>query len=321
MSLPPRSALYMPASSARMLAKGPSLGADAILADLEDAVAPEAKATARVAAVEAFGGLDYGHRLRVLRVNGADTPWHADDVAAVAEARPDAVLLPKVGSADDLARFADALDAADVADTVRVWAMLETLASTLALPGLARAAEPGTGTPRLAAFCVGGNDLAFEAGLPVPTARATLLPWLMGFLAAARGAGAAILDGVWNDHADTAGFARDCAASAASGMDGRTLVHPAQIEIANRAFSPNASEIEDARRTVDAFADPAAAGRGAIALDGRMLERLHLEMAHRTLARARRAGAVAANRTTTTDPGAAPAAANPPPAATDTDTD
>ena len=283
----PRTALYMPASSARMLAKGPGLDADAVVVDLEDSVAPEAKRDARRAAVEALAGLDYGSRLRVLRVNGAGTPWHADDVAAAAEARPDAVLLPKVGAAADLARFADALDAAGVGAGTRVWAMLETVSAALAAPALARAAEPGTGTPRLEAFCVGNNDLAREAGLPVPAARETLHPWLMGFLAAARAAGRTLLDGVWNAHADAAGFARDCAASAASGMDGRTLIHPAQIDAANRAYSPDAAAVEDARRTVAAFDDPANAGRGAVSVDGRMLERLHLELARRTLERAR----------------------------------
>ena len=272
-----------------MLAKGPALGADAIVVDLEDSVAPEAKGEARREAVRALGALDYGHRLRVLRVNGADTPWHADDVAAVAEARPDAVLLPKVGSAGELARLADRLDAAGADAGVRVWAMLETVAATLRAPELARAAEPGTGTPRLEAFCIGNNDLAREAGLPIPTSRATLHPWLMDFLAAARATGVALLDGVWNDYRDADGFARDSAASAASGMDGRTLVHPCQIGPANRAFSPDAAAIADARATVAAFADPANAGRGAIALEGRMVERLHLELARATLERAGRA--------------------------------
>ena len=279
----PRTALYVPASAPRMLAKAPSLGADAIVVDLEDSVAPEAKAGARRAALEALAGLDRGRRPRVLRINGAGTPWHADDLAAVVDAAPDAVLLPKVGDVAALADLQEALDASGVPDSVRVWAMLETLDAVLNAPRLARARDAA---PRLETFCVGANDLAREAGLPSPTPRATLHPWLMAFVAAAKAGGVAVLDGVWNDHRDADGFAADCAASAASGMDGRTLIHPAQIDVANAAFSPDAAAVADARRTVDAFEDPANAGRGAISVDGRMLEALHLELARRTLERA-----------------------------------
>ncbi len=266
-----------------MLAKGPTLDADAIVIDLEDSVAPERKPQARTAAVEALATLDYGHRLRVLRINASDTAWHADDLAAVGDAVPDALLLPKVGSAATLGALQEALDAANAPATVRVWAMLETLGAVLGASELARARDVA---PRLEAFCIGNNDLAREAGLPIPTPRAALHPWLMSFVAAAKAGGVALLDGVWNDHADATGFAADCAASAACGMDGRTLIHPSQIEPANAAFSPSAEAIADAERTVAAFADPANAGRGAISLDGRMLERLHLELARRTLERA-----------------------------------
>ena len=279
----PRTALYVPASAPRMLARAPSLGADAIVVDLEDSVASEAKTDARRAAVEALAGLERGRRLRVLRVNGAGTPWHAGDLAAAVDAAPDAVLLPKVGDVDALAELQDALDAAGAPDTVRAWAMLETLDAVLDAPRLARARDAA---PRFEAFCVGNNDLAREAGLAIPTPRATLHPWLMGFVAAAKAGGVAVLDGVWNDYRDAAGFAADCAASAASGMDGRTLIHPSQIDVANAAFSPDDATVADARRTVAAFEDPANAGRGAISVDGRMLERLHLGLARRTLARA-----------------------------------
>ena len=279
----PRTALYMPASAPRMLARGPALDADAIVVDLEDSVAPEAKGAARDAAAAALSGLDYGHRLRVLRVNGAGTPWHADDVAAAVAARPDAVLLPKVADASALAELQAALDAAGAPDGVRIWAMLETLGAVLDAPELAGARAAAS---RLEAFCIGNNDLAREAGLPIPTPRATLHPWLMGFVASARAGGVTVLDGVWNDYRDADGFAADCAASAASGMDGRTLIHPSQIGAANAAFSPSPSAVADARRTVAAFEDPANAGRGAISIDGRMLEGLHLELARRTLARA-----------------------------------
>ena len=290
--LPVRSALYMPASRPRLLDKAATLDCDALIVDLEDAVAPDAKNDAREHAVRALTTLDYGHRLKVLRVNAADTPWFDDDLRAVIAARPDAVLLPKVDDAEAVRRLQDRLDGAGAPAGLRVWAMLETPAAVLSLAGIAALGrEAGC---RLDTLCVGGNDLALAARLPAeasPAAvRTALQPWLSLFLAAARAGGLSLLDGVWNDFADVDGFARDCALSVASGFDGRTLIHPAQIEPVHAAFAPDADSVERARRVVEVFGREENARLGVVALDGRMLERLHLDAARRTLALAARGG-------------------------------
>jgi len=281
--LAPRSALYMPASSERMLAKGPALAADAVIVDLEDSVAPERKQEARAAAVKALSTLDYGASLRVLRINATDTEWHEDDIAAAVRAAPDAVLLPKGENGEQISRFVDSLEAAAMPAHVAVWVMLESPAAVLAAPSIAACAGSCT---RFSTVIVGNNDLSLAAGMVVPAPRTLLHPWLMTFVAAARAGHLAILDGVYNDFRDSEGFLADCAQSAAAGMDGRTLIHPSQIAQANAVFSPDDASIEDARAVVDAFADPVNAGRGAVSLDGRMLERLHLSRAEQTLARA-----------------------------------
>lgn len=278
--LPVRSALYMPASRERLLAKAVGLPCDAVILDLEDSVAPDAKALARTAAVTALNEQDYGARLRVLRLNGADSEWHADDVAAVRDGIPDAVLLPKCDDAQALQRLDERLDAAGVPATVRLWAMLETPAALMNLAGFAAVCGDGG---RLDTFCIGNNDLASAAHLPPPTDRDTLQPWLMQFVACARANGVSILDGVYNDFADAEGFERDCDASVRSGFDGRTLIHPAQIDAANAAYLPSELAVQQAQRIVELFAQPEHAGVGAVALDGRMVERLHLAQAERTL--------------------------------------
>lgn len=283
----PRSALYMPASSERLLAKGPTAGADAIIIDLEDSVAPDQKQSARDAAVQALTTLDYGDSLRVLRVNADSAESHADDVAAAVAATPDAVLLPKGESAEQIREFVERLEAAGLSDKVAVWVMLESPAAVIASAGIAEFAWT---CARFTTICIGNNDLSLVAGMAVPASRALLQPWLMTFLAAARSGGLAILDGVYNDFRDAEGFREDCAASAASGMDGRTLIHPGQIATTHELFSPDKAAIEDARAVVKAFADPANVGRGVVSLNGRMLERLHLSLAQKTLARVGRLG-------------------------------
>ena len=293
-----RSALYVPASNARALAKGPTLGADAIVVDLEDSVAPTAKAAARAAAVRALAERDYGPRLRVLRPNGADTEWHAADVEAALDAGPDVVALPKVESPEALRTLAEAL-ARDARGTrVRLWAMLETPLAVLRADRIAGAVAEGV---PLDALVVGGNDLARASGMPLATSRGALLPWLMTFVAAAKAHRLLILDGVFNDFSDTAAFEAECAQGVALGMDGKTVIHPSQIDGANRAWTPAPAAVAEARAIVAAFAAPEAAGLGVLSLDGRMVERLHLDMARRTLALARRA-----------DPGTDPDAGSPP---------
>lgn len=271
-----RSALYMPASNVRAIAKARDLPCDVAILDLEDAVAPAAKGTAREQAVAAVREGGFGARTLVVRVNGADTPWHADDVAALRTVRPDAVLLPKIGSADDL----HAARAAFGTSGPALWAMVETCAAMLRLAGIAGAAA-ATGTR---ALVFGGNDLAQEMRCDPGGERAPLQAALTLTVCAARTGGMIALDGVCNAIDDPARLAAECVQGAAFGFDGKTLIHPSQIAAANTAFAPGAARIDWARRVIAAFADPAQAGRGAIRLDGAMVERLHLAEAERIVA-------------------------------------
>ncbi|NND90849.1 MAG: CoA ester lyase [Granulosicoccus sp.] len=282
MTIDCRSALYTPSLNERILAKGPRSEADAIIVDLEDSVAPESKDSARAKAFHALTELDYGHRLRALRINAADTRWHADDVAAVASIRPDAVVLPKVQSADDIQALSEALDRLPGTNGIAIWAMME---SPLAVLNAQAIAQSVNHYPRLAAVLVGNNDLARESGMSIRSDRTFLLPWLMTLVAAARAYGLGILDGVYNDFADTAGFHLECEQGAAMGMDGKTLIHPSQIVAANDIFAPSADAIAHARAIVEAFALPENAQAGVVQIDGRMVERLHLGMARKLLAR------------------------------------
>lgn len=266
---PCRSALYLPASNPRAIEKARGLECDAVILDLEDAVAPEAKAAARDAAVAAFRAGGFGERLTVLRVNGAETPWGADDLAAAAGLPIDAVLAPKITSAEDVTRYRAALAGP------ALWVMIETCRSLAQLQPIADAVGEG------GALVVGTNDLALEMRC---AGRAPLAPVLALVVAAARAAGRIALDGVRNDFTGLAAFAEEAADGAALGFDGKTLIHPAQIDACNRAFTPGADAIAAARAIVAAFALPENRGKGAIRLDGRMIERLHLAEAERTLA-------------------------------------
>ncbi|WP_267382540.1 MULTISPECIES: CoA ester lyase [unclassified Sphingomonas] len=276
MPSPLRSALYMPASNARAIAKARSLACDAVILDLEDAVAPEEKARARDQAVAAVRDGGFGHRRLVVRVNGADTPWHAEDLAALASVAPDAVLFPKVADAAGLHAARAALGDRGP----EVWAMIETCAAILDLGALACAAAP-TGT---SALVFGGNDLAKEMRCTPGATRTPLLPALTLTICAARAGNMIALDGVSNAIDDAEALAVECAQGAAMGFDGKTLIHPAQIAAANAAFAPDAATLEWARAVIAAFADPAADGRGAIRLGGAMVERLHLAEAERLVA-------------------------------------
>lgn len=274
---PCRSALYLPASNPRAIEKARGLACDAVILDLEDAVAPDAKVAARNAAVAAFTQGGFGRRLRVLRVNAMDTDWGADDLAAAATLDIDAVLAPKVGTADDVRRYDAALTTAGT--DVKLWAMIETCLAVGQLQAIANCAA----TTRLAGFVMGTNDLALEMrARPTPN-RAGMLPILTLALAAARSRGLIALDGVCNDFSDLDRFGAEAEQGRALGFDGKTLIHPAQIEACNRAFSPSAEEVAKARSISAAFALPENAGMGAIRLDGRMVERLHLREAERVL--------------------------------------
>lgn len=271
---PLRSALYLPASNPRAIVKARGLACDAVILDLEDAVAPDAKAAARDAAVRAVRDGGWEPRTLVVRANAADTPWGADDLAALAAARPDAVLIPKVSGPEPLAHARAVLGDGGPA----LWAMVETCRAILALPAIA---DAGHG---LSVLVAGTNDLALEMRCRPGPDRAPLLPALSQIVLAARAAGLAALDGVLNALDDEAVLVAECEQGRALGFDGKTLIHPAQLGPANRAYTPTQDEVERARRIVRAFADPANARAGAIRLDGRMVERLHLTEAERTLA-------------------------------------
>jgi citrate lyase subunit beta/citryl-CoA lyase len=276
-SRPRRSALYMPASNARAIEKARGLDCDVIILDLEDAVAPEAKPAARAQAVEAVKAGGFGRRELVIRCNGLDTPWGAEDLAAAAQAGPDAVLVPKVSGPADIAAYDAAI--AHAPARTRLWAMIETCAAVLDLKAIASARQG-----RLDAWTLGLNDLSKEMGARQTPDRAPMQAVLTLTVAAARAYGLTILDSVCNDLEDAAGFEWVCRQGADLGFDGKTLIHPGQIETCNRVFSPDPGEVAWARAVIEAFADPANAGRGALRVDNRLAERLHLTQAESLVA-------------------------------------
>jgi citrate lyase subunit beta / citryl-CoA lyase len=290
---PRRSVLYMPGSNARAIEKARTLPVDCVVLDLEDSVAPDAKAAARAQVSEAVKTGDFGLREVVVRINGLDTAWWLDDVNAVAPAKPDAILVPKVSSPDHLEQVAERLVDMSADHRIRVWAMMETPLAMLNAGAIASAAKDVE--TRLSAFVMGTNDLAKDTRARITPGREALRPWLMTCVAAARAYGVDVLDGVYNDLADAEGFARECGEARDMGFDGKTLIHPNQIAAANAAFSPSADEIAQARVIIAAFERPENKGMGVIALDGRMVERLHADMARRTVAIAE---AIEAMRTT-----------------------
>jgi citrate lyase subunit beta/citryl-CoA lyase len=279
-----RSALYMPGSNARALEKAKTLAADALIFDLEDAVSPEAKKSARAQVTTAVRESDFGRREIIIRVNGLATEWGADDLHAAAAAQPDAILLPKVSNSEDILAAASIVRLARPAKPIALWAMIETpLAILNAAPIAAMSVEP---TLRPAVFVMGVNDLAKETRVRMAGGRMAMIPWLMHCVAAARAHGIGILDGVFNDLSNTPGLREECAQGRDLGMDGKTLIHPNQLSICNEIFAPTAVEIEWARKVLAAFALPENAGKGAIQLEGRMVERLHAEMARQLIATA-----------------------------------
>ena len=274
---PRRSALYMPASNARAVEKARSLPCDVVILDLEDAVAPEAKPEARVAAAAAVKAGGFGRREVVIRVNGLTTPWGEDDLAAAAEAGPDAVLVPKVNSPADVEAYDRALAAAPA--STRLWAMIETCPAMFDLLGIAAASQ----RTRLAAFVMGINDLAKEMKARQTPGREAFVPFLSMAVAAARAHGLVALDGVHNEIDDLALLEATCRQGAAFGFDGRSVIHPTHLETCNRVYAPPAEDVAWAAAVVAAFEDPANEGRGALRVEGRLAERLHLSEARRLL--------------------------------------
>ena len=279
---PRRSALYLPASNAKAIAKARTLPCDMVVLDLEDAVAPEAKAEARAAAIAAVAEGGFGHREVAIRTNGIDTEWGAADLAAVAASQANAVLVPKVNSPEDIARYDAALSPAH--DRMQLWTMIETCESVGNLPRLAAMAR----TTRLSLWIIGTNDLAKEMRAQLTPCRTPFLPFLAMAVAAARAHGLTILDGVCNEFRDLDLFEAEARQGLMFGFDGKSLIHPAQIEPCNTVFSPSTDDLEWAQGVIAAFGLPENQGKGAIRVDGKMTELLHLEQARRLVEVAQR---------------------------------
>ena len=278
---PRRSVLYMPGSNARALEKARELPADGLILDLEDAVAPEAKAPAREAIVKALRN-GFGEREVMVRINGLDTRWWVEDLNAIAGAKPDAVLVPKVSDPGQLQDLAARIVDMGTDPHVRVWAMMETPLAMLNVGEIAAAALDSE--TRLAGFVMGTNDIAKETRAQLLPGRAPMLAWLAQCVRAAHAFGIDLLDGVYNDLADIEGFRRECEQGRDMGFDGKTLIHPNQIEPCNAVFSPSAAEVAQARKFIAAFDLPENRDKGVVQIEGRMVERLHADMARRTVA-------------------------------------
>ena len=272
----------MPGSNARALEKAKTLPVDGVILDLEDSVAPDAKEAARKQVTDAVKAGGFGEREVFIRVNGVDTPWHADDLTAAARAAPDAILVPKVSTADTLEMIGQRLMDMHIDLKTRVWAMIETPLAIFNI--LSIAAEARDSESRLAGFVIGTNDLAKDTRARLVPGRAPMLPWLTTCVAAARIYGIDILDGVYNDIGNADGFVMECTQGVELGFDGKTLIHPNQIAPCNTAFSPTAEEVAWARKMIAAFDQHENKDKGVVSIDGRMVERLHADMAKRTVA-------------------------------------
>ncbi len=279
---PRRSVLYMPGANARALEKAKTLPADALILDLEDAVAPDMKATARdqVAAAVIAGG--YGAREVVIRTNAPDTQWWDADLAAVVAANPDAILVPKVSSADDIASITTDARSAGISDGTALWVMIETPLTILNIASIAAMAREEDNL--LTCFVLGTNDLAKDTGASLAASRFAMVPWLTQTVAAAHAYGLDVIDGVYNNFKDVEGLEAECRQGALMGMDGKTLIHPGQIETANRMFSPDVETVDWSRKIIAAFDQPENANHGVITVDGKMVELLHAEIARKTVA-------------------------------------
>ncbi|WP_020698501.1 HpcH/HpaI aldolase/citrate lyase family protein [Reyranella massiliensis] len=275
---PRRSVLYMPGANTRALEKARSLPADALIFDLEDAVAPDAKEAARANVVAAAQSKGYGKREIAIRCNGLSTPWGKADIAAIAKSGADAVLVPKVETAAEVASVVAQLDAAGAPKSMAVWAMMETP------KGILRADEVAGSHPRLTLFVMGTNDLVKDMRARHTPMRLPMVTALGLGMLAARAHGLTILDGVYNDIQDAEGFRAVCQQGLEMGFDGKTLIHPSQVEPCNEVFAPSAAELEMAGKIVTAFKAAQAEGKGVVTVDGRMIENLHVEQAERALA-------------------------------------
>lgn len=277
---PRRSCLYMPGANAKALEKAKTLAADVLLLDLEDSVAPEAKESARsqVAAAVKAGG--YGKREVIVRVNALSTPWGADDIAAIGAVYPDGILAPKVETAAQVIELNRAMTDAGFSDEASLWIMIETPQAIFNLPQIVAAARGA----RLQVLVMGLNDLAKETRMRATSERAAFHAPMSLTVMAARMAGLTVIDGVYNDIADAAGFESECRQGLEFGFDGKTLIHPSQVEACNTVFAPTEEEVVRARAVIEAFALPENAGKGVIKVDGKMTELLHLEQGKQIVA-------------------------------------
>ncbi|MDN5893825.1 MAG: CoA ester lyase [Nocardioides sp.] len=271
---PLRSVLYMPSSNERALQKATTIECDGLILDLEDAVAPDAKPAARESAAAAAASGDYGRRTVSIRVNGIGTEWHDADIEAASQAGPAAIVVPKVNSADEVKQLVAAMEKSGAPEHTKLWAMVETPVAILDALSIARASE------RLGAFVLGTNDLVKELYAEHVPGRQPILPSLHTALLAGRAAGIAVIDGVYNNVKDTDGFLAECEQGRQMGFDGKTLIHPGQVEGANKAFAPSEQAVEDARGLIEAWN---AGGTGVVTYNGKMVENLHVESAQRTL--------------------------------------
>lgn len=270
----------MPGANERALEKARTLPADALILDLEDSVAPDAKPQARINVCNAVKSRSYGTREIVIRVNAIDTPWGIEDIKAAAEAAPDAILVPKITRPGDIVSAAKILRGAGAPERMRTWAMMETPLSIFNVREIAAVHSDA----RLSCLVLGTNDLLKESRASAQGGRFAVVPWLAMTILAARAYGLDVLDGVYNDFRDDKGFREECEQGRTLGMDGKTLIHPSQLGPCNEIFSPSPGEVEWSRKVIAAFDRPEDARKGVITVEGRMVERLHLDMARRTVA-------------------------------------
>jgi len=275
---PRRSVLYMPGSNTRAMEKAKTIAADAIILDLEDAVSPDAKATARQQICDALAGGGYGKREMIVRINGLDTPWGADDMAAIAKSGADAILVPKINDAATVQALVAAMDSNGAPASMALWCMMETPI------GILNAQSIGAASDRVAVWVMGTNDIAKDTGAQHTPMRLPMVTALGICMLAARAYGIQILDGVYNDIKDEDGFRDICQQGLEMGFDGKTLIHPSQVGPCNDVFSPTAAQLEMASRIVAAFEEAEREGKGVVTVDGRMIENLHVEQAKKQLA-------------------------------------
>ncbi|HET6666370.1 MAG TPA: CoA ester lyase [Intrasporangium sp.] len=277
---PRRSVLYMPSSNERALEKAKALPVDALILDLEDAVAPDVKDAARENACAAAKSGEYGNRELTIRVNGIGTQWHDADIAAASAAGPDAIVVPKVSSADEVRSLVAAMEAAGAPERTRLWAMIETPVAVLHAEAIARASD------RLTCFVIGTNDLYKELAASYRPGRGAIQTSLQLIALGARAGGISVVDGVFNNVKDAAGFRDEAEQGRELGFDGKTLIHPGQVHVANEVYGPSPEEIADARAVIEAFEAARAAGKGVATLNGRLIENLHVDTARKVLATA-----------------------------------